>query len=35
VANNIDKMPILLQFIKEQLFDINVHETDERIRNGK
>ncbi|CAO3670979.1 unnamed protein product [Umbelopsis ramanniana] len=33
VANNIDKMPVLLQYINEQLFDIDAPQTDASIRS--
>jgi hypothetical protein len=34
VADNVDTMPILLQFINEQLFDIDAPQTDTSIRSG-
>jgi hypothetical protein len=34
VANNIEKMPVLLQYINEQLFDIDAPQTDASIRSG-
>ncbi|KAG2175892.1 hypothetical protein INT44_000370 [Umbelopsis vinacea] len=33
VADNVEKMPILLQFINEQLFDIDAPQTDTNIRS--
>ncbi|KAI8579723.1 hypothetical protein K450DRAFT_241180 [Umbelopsis ramanniana AG] len=33
VADNVEKMPILLQFINEQLFDIDAPQTDTSIRS--
>jgi hypothetical protein len=35
ISNNIQHIPVLLQFAKEQLFDIDVPETNDRIRNGR
>jgi hypothetical protein len=35
IADNIERMPVLLQFITEQLFDINAPQTDTIIRSGK